>query len=343
MRSIRVLPAVLCCLFAWAPTAPAASITELKARLQRAEALDSLDDPSMHPWHLKLSYQLFDEKGQPTEQGTVEEWWQSPTSHKTVYTSPSYNATEVQTSEGLFRTKQTAPPPYLVTHVLKEVVHPLDPSDILDATPNLHQETIANIPLDCIMMSQVIQDSGTLPLGLFPTLCLDRDKDSLRLSVNFGSQMTVRNGIGSFQQRMVPVKQATTENSVNVVTAQIATLRSESLPAGELVPSADLEKRDAYEEVPSGVMQGKAINHPLPVYPEVAKVNHFSGQVVFLATIGTDGHIHALKVIHSANTALVVAAVSGVRQWTYTPYTLNGVPVDVRTTITVNFNMKIER
>lgn len=32
----------------------------------------------LKPWHLKASYQLYDEKGKPSEQGTYEYWWVSP-------------------------------------------------------------------------------------------------------------------------------------------------------------------------------------------------------------------------------------------------------------------------
>lgn len=34
---------------------------------------------------------------------------------------------------------------------------------------------------------------------------------------------------------------------------------------------------------------------------------------------------------------LALSAVDAVREWTYSPYLLNGVPTDVNTTITVNY------
>ena len=73
---MRIRWAVLLGVFlALALAARAEDAATLTDRLHRAENLNSLDDPAMKPWYLKLSFQLFDDKGKPTEQGTIEEWW----------------------------------------------------------------------------------------------------------------------------------------------------------------------------------------------------------------------------------------------------------------------------
>jgi hypothetical protein len=77
-------------LLALAGHALAEDRTVLAERLHRAIVINSIDDPHLNPWHLKLSFQLFDDKGQATEKGEIEEWWASPTAYKTVYASPSY-------------------------------------------------------------------------------------------------------------------------------------------------------------------------------------------------------------------------------------------------------------
>jgi len=59
--------------------------------------------------------------------------------------------------------------------------------------------------------------------------------------------------------------------------------------------------------------------------------------VVLHAVIGKDGHIHDLQVLSSPASDLTSAAEDAVRQWTYRPYTLLGDPVEVETTINVNF------
>src|SRR5271155_3535878 len=85
-------------IFALASHAYAQDTAALMDRLHQAIALNSIDDAAMKPWHLKLSFQLFDGKGNPTETGTIEEWWAEPSTHRTVYTSRSYTSTEIQTN-----------------------------------------------------------------------------------------------------------------------------------------------------------------------------------------------------------------------------------------------------
>ena len=61
--------------------------------------------------------------------------------------------------------------------------------------------------------------------------------------------------------------------------------------------------------------------------------------VIIEATIGPDGRVTDTKVLRSIP-LLDQAAVDAVKQWTYTPTLLNGVPVPVIMTVTVNFTLK---
>jgi periplasmic protein TonB len=63
------------------------------------------------------------------------------------------------------------------------------------------------------------------------------------------------------------------------------------------------------------------------------------GPVVLAAVIGKDGTIQGLRVVSSASPLLNQSALEAVKQWRYRPYILNGEPVEVDTTITVNFTL----
>jgi TonB family protein len=311
----------------------------LIGRLHSAAALNSIDDVTIKPWHLKLSFQLFDAKGAPTEKGTVEEWWAGPLTHKTVYTSPSYTSTEVRTKDGLFRSKGMTYVPSSIELLLRQVVHPMpSESDIADSKPDLRKETPGKTTLDCIMLAQEIKNVPYPPIGLFPTYCFDRDTESLRVSYDFGSQLIVRNKLGTFQQRTVVIDQMTLQHSVTLVSAHMDTLQSMEPNQSDFVPSVDLEqvKLDGVM-VSAGVMAGLKTSGGDPIYPEASKRNHVSGTVILKARIGSDGHIHSLKVVSTPDADLAIASLIAVRQWTYKPYLLNGEPVDVDTQITVHY------
>jgi protein TonB len=90
--------------------------------------------------------------------------------------------------------------------------------------------------------------------------------------------------------------------------------------------------------VSEGVLAGQALSQPKPLYPQIAKAARVQGQVVLQATISKQGTIENLKVV-SGHPMLIQAALDAVKQWRYKPYMLNGEPVEVETTITVNFTM----
>jgi TonB family protein len=73
-----------------------------------------------------------------------------------------------------------------------------------------------------------------------------------------------------------------------------------------------------------------------PVYPAIAQSARVAGVVTIEATIGFDGKVVDAKVVRSSP-LLDQAALDAVRQWEYTPTLLNGVPVSVLVTVTVNF------
>jgi protein TonB len=84
--------------------------------------------------------------------------------------------------------------------------------------------------------------------------------------------------------------------------------------------------------------EGLLIRKVTPVYPHIATITHTQGTVVLHAIIGRDGSIQQLQAI-SGHPLLIKAAMDAVSQWRYKPYKLNGEPVEVDTTITVNFKL----
>ena len=90
--------------------------------------------------------------------------------------------------------------------------------------------------------------------------------------------------------------------------------------------------------VSAGVQQGNLVNQVKPTYPQIAKNARIQGAVVLQAEISKQGTIENLRVI-SGHPMLVPAALDAVKQWRYKPYYLNGEPVAVETTITVNFTL----
>jgi protein TonB len=58
------------------------------------------------------------------------------------------------------------------------------------------------------------------------------------------------------------------------------------------------------------------------------------------AIIDTDGRVRDAKVLRTESALLSAAALTAVRQWMYRPTLLNGVPVSVVMTVTVQFPLQ---
>lgn len=86
------------------------------------------------------------------------------------------------------------------------------------------------------------------------------------------------------------------------------------------------------------VEANKLIYHVSPKYPPLAKAAGIQGKVMLEAIIAKNGTVKDLKVL-SGRPLLVKAALDAVRNWRYKPTLLKGVPVEVATTINVNFGL----
>ena len=100
--------------------------------------------------------------------------------------------------------------------------------------------------------------------------------------------------------------------------------------------AAGAEQANGPIRISGGVASGQIISKVAPVYPPEAKEKGIQGTVVLHAIIGKDGTIQQLAVI-SGPEELQASAMEAVKQWVYKPYLLNGEPVEVETTITVNY------
>jgi protein TonB len=76
-----------------------------------------------------------------------------------------------------------------------------------------------------------------------------------------------------------------------------------------------------------------------PVYPPIAQSARVQGLVIIEATIGTNGRVVDAKVLRSIP-LLDGAALDAVRQWEFTPTLLNGVPVPLVMTVSVQFSLQ---
>jgi protein TonB len=86
------------------------------------------------------------------------------------------------------------------------------------------------------------------------------------------------------------------------------------------------------------IKEPKKLNSVSPVYPAVARQARVQGVIILECIISPQGRVTEVKVLRGVP-LLDEAAIDAVKQWVYTPTLLNGVPVPVIMTVTVNFKL----
>ncbi|MEP7118732.1 MAG: energy transducer TonB [Acidobacteriota bacterium] len=104
-------------------------------------------------------------------------------------------------------------------------------------------------------------------------------------------------------------------------------------------PAPKIEKAPVTVRVGGGIKPPTKIADATPGYPAIAQAARVQGVVIIQATIGTDGRVIDATVLRSVP-LLDEAALAAVRQWRYTATQLNGAPVAVVMTVTVNFTLR---
>jgi periplasmic protein TonB len=90
--------------------------------------------------------------------------------------------------------------------------------------------------------------------------------------------------------------------------------------------------------LPSTVLQGKAIERRVPVYPELVRRIRLQGDVAVEVIISPEGRVESARAI-SGHPMLIATALEAARGWRFGPTILNGVPVRVTGVITFVFKL----
>jgi TonB family protein len=132
-------------------------------------------------------------------------------------------------------------------------------------------------------------------------------------------------------QKSLEAKKATAEESAGGG-------ESASAPPPPPPTSTSPESRVRRIRVGGNVQAANLIKKAVPKYPKEAKKAGIQGAVRFQVILSTDGTVQSLQLV-SGHPLLVDAARGAIQQWVYRPTLLNGEPVEVVTTVDVNFTL----
>jgi protein TonB len=128
-----------------------------------------------------------------------------------------------------------------------------------------------------------------------------------------------------------PRQISSTTNVPSSLKSQLASMTPEA--SGNKAPEAAMGSIEPVI-VPEAVERTLLTEQLSPAYPAGAKGQR--GTVVVQVLIGRDGVVQDAKFVQGS-LAFARAAIDGAKQWKFKPYTMNGRPVSVQTTLTISF------
>jgi TonB family protein len=323
-----------------------------EAIMAAAGPLYNFFSPEVTPWHMKVSYQLYDVDSKPTALGTFEYWRSSDKTYRRSCTRGDFTDTTWYVDGKAYWSKSGG------------TLEPSERDLILDLMPILpdparvgsvkwqftsKERKIGNLQLPCVEASVVNSPlpAGATWRGRDAIYCFDRNHplvvalfDSTGTAISY-SRLTRTQGL------VLPRELVVYSGPRKELTAFVVTLESLTGTEAEFTPPAGLKPLDPPVVVPPqpghvpispAVAQGLLLSATPAVYPEAARAMRSSGTVVLRAVIGVDGILHDLSVV-SGDKVFRQAALDAASRWRYRPYMLNGRPVEVDTTINVVFNL----
>ena len=109
-------------------------------------------------------------------------------------------------------------------------------------------------------------------------------------------------------------------------------------PSAAEPAASDENENKSVVHVSQKAQQEKLIHQELPDYPRNARSHGIQGEVILHAIIAKDGSVRDLDLNEGA-CALAVPALKAVKSWQYKPTLVKGAPVEVDTTISVEFTL----
>jgi hypothetical protein len=310
---------------------------QLRDRLKAAAALSSLDDPTLKPWHWQLDVTLFDNDGKNPSTGALE-IWSSGDNMLMRYSLRSEQMTVLRVGEKLYRTpgnlKQLANAVFLQL----QLIHPIpDQTFAATVTEKFTTEKIGKANVDSIAPILVKPTNESVLIGRPFSLFLEPGSPRLLITYEEGAIQILRKIVGLFQSHEVATDLAVYMDRVLTEEAKTVKLQELSPDPALFQITPEMMPFTVPAEVPSGDISRMMLSQTPPSYPAEAKARRAQGKLVFDAIIGTDGHIESLQPAANADPSLIKEADRVIRMWIYRPFLVNGIPVEVKTQIHMNF------
>jgi TonB family protein len=326
-----------------------------KAILEMGAPFYNYDSATAKPWHLSYHYRLLGDLGNVSAEGKVEYWWAPGKISRVTWTKGNNVHSEWRTADD--KTLQLVKGDDITSmeHRLSSAVLFSLPKaqDYESGDTSLKLVTIDNSGTVNLCVALVSSRPGLMPRadfqpaglhGVGTAYCFDSQTPVL---VSMLMNHTITNSyshIQKFQDHNIAGHIDISYVGEKKLEADLDEFTEINTDDAAFTPAPDatvpVVKTVTFKTGQNGgVKAGVLLMKVSPIYPPSARAAHIGGTVVIKAMIDKNGMIQNAEIVSSPDESLSQAALDAVRQWRYQPYTLNGEPVAVMTTINLSFSL----
>jgi len=313
------------------------SIKDLKVLYETVARSYDFTSPTLEPWQLTATYQVFDSAGNFAGSGTYHFWWLSANVHRSTWTRGSAVESVWQTADGRKLQVSSGGPIHLFEiDFIRELLSPLpDPKNPLfgDTYFERQTRTFGGVKAPCINIVGRRTPHHTTPFPYAPpvaqieyTFCFD---PKLPVVVFGSTMMGTDYAYSDFvrtQDRYLPRSFVESINGRKLISVSVGSITALDPQDPALSPPADAKPdtdalvsaapNDAY----SHRISGSSIDYP----------KGSQGTVLLEVVITKDGDVRDAVPISSPDPALSAAAIESLSRWKFKPWLVDGHAVEVR-------------
>jgi hypothetical protein len=296
-------------------------------------AANNLTEKGNSPFHLAMTVQLYNMGGKPTRTGTVELWWAAPGLERVVVRLEGVHedgSLAAGASHDLVRDR------YLVNELLNLAVHPVPELAAGRERVKTEKAKFGKVRMNCLGPEPL---SGSGSSVQVESVCLQPQTELVLIRRGYsGDEVLTRESTGVFQKVHAALKLQLAFMGRNAIVGDVAKLEGFDVtklevalvslsPQQKVMPAGPM-----HTDNEMGVVTGKSISRTQPELPN----GHREGKAIAQVTVGKGGAVLDVVPIACLDTIYCSATLEALEQWKYTPNVLNGQPVDVAFTISID-------
>jgi protein TonB len=323
-------------------------------------------DPALGPFHLKATYQLYDENDNPTEQGIFEFWSAPPHPHNQFeYSSPKYRISWSRPSakysgwfleSGEYAYESKGEPLKLFEYELRALLLTPLPRPIYFKEGRFRvveqkadKDRMGERCFEVVPKGRQVATPERPQEGSGPSYCFDETGTRLLSFYSpYERVLTRYGGVTQMQGKYLPRQLSVLDGKHVLLTAKVDAVGAIEVSNRAFLPDAAAARTNVGKSVADYPQEfnlspeyaaTRLVKKVTPVYPAEARRNRIQGVVWLAETIGADGRVYYLRVLSTPSASLADSAFRAVSQWEYMPYDLNGQKVSTDTTVEVSFKL----